>query len=117
MNRINKGKWFLKGLVFFVVIVGLIGLVVMLLWNWLVPDLFHGPVINFWQALGLFALSKILFHSFSKNHDKHERWKPFMKSRWDNMSDEHKERFKQKMKEKWCSWGDNASTQSNAPKE
>ena len=35
--------------------------VVMWLWNWLVPELFNGPVITYWQTLGLFILSKILF--------------------------------------------------------
>jgi hypothetical protein len=30
------------------------------LWNWLVPDLFHGPALTFWQTAGLFLLSKIL---------------------------------------------------------
>lgn len=34
--------------------------VTMSLWNWLVPDLFHGPLITFWQTAGLFLLSKIL---------------------------------------------------------
>lgn len=34
--------------------------VTMSLWNWLVPELFHGPVITFWQTAGLFVLSKIL---------------------------------------------------------
>ena len=34
--------------------------VTMSLWNALVPDLFHGPVITFWQTAGLFILSKIL---------------------------------------------------------
>jgi hypothetical protein len=26
------------------------------LWNWLVPELFHGPAITFWQAFGLCLL-------------------------------------------------------------
>jgi hypothetical protein len=30
------------------------------LWNWLIPELFHGPELNFWQTVGLFFLSKIL---------------------------------------------------------
>lgn len=30
------------------------------LWNWLIPDLFNGPEISFWQTAGLFLLSKIL---------------------------------------------------------
>ena len=34
--------------------------VVMLLWNVLVPSLFHGPVLSYWQTAGLFILSKIL---------------------------------------------------------
>jgi hypothetical protein len=34
--------------------------VVMSLWNSLIPILFHGPVITFWQTAGLFLLSKIL---------------------------------------------------------
>jgi hypothetical protein len=34
--------------------------VVMSLWNSLIPLLFHGPVLTFWQTAGLFILSKIL---------------------------------------------------------
>jgi hypothetical protein len=30
------------------------------LWNWLIPELFHGPVLTFWQTVGLFFLAKIL---------------------------------------------------------
>ncbi|TAL67174.1 MAG: hypothetical protein EPN88_07670 [Bacteroidetes bacterium] len=32
----------------------------MALWNTLIPQLFHGPVLTFWQTAGLFLLSKIL---------------------------------------------------------
>ena len=34
--------------------------VVMWLWNWLVPDLFNGPAVTYWQTLGILLLSKIL---------------------------------------------------------
>ena len=34
--------------------------VTMSLWNWLIPSLFNGPVLGFWQTAGLFILSKIL---------------------------------------------------------
>jgi hypothetical protein len=34
--------------------------VTMSLWNWLIPSLFHGPVLTYWQTAGLFLLSKIL---------------------------------------------------------
>jgi hypothetical protein len=37
---------------------------VMLLWNVLLPQIFGITAVNFWQALGLLALSKILFGGF-----------------------------------------------------
>ncbi len=36
------------------------GLLVMWLWNWLMPELFGLKVISFWQAWGLVVLSHIL---------------------------------------------------------
>ena len=93
--------------------------VTMSLWNWLVPDLFHGPELTFWQTFGLLVLSKIIFSGFGKRSHGHYGgpWKPYWKQRWSNMSDEDRERFKQKMKEKWCGWGEKPSAQnSDAPK-
>jgi len=46
--------------------------VVMWLWNWLVPDLFKGPEITYWQTLGILVLSKILFSGFGKGHHDHD---------------------------------------------
>jgi membrane-bound ClpP family serine protease len=49
------------------------------LWNWLIPDLFNGPVMNFWQTAGLFLLSKILLTGIAPGSDhgnKHKKdWK------------------------------------------
>lgn len=45
--------------------------VVMWLWNWLVPELFNGPVIAYWQTLGLLVLSKILFSGIGGGGSKH----------------------------------------------
>jgi hypothetical protein len=39
----------------------LLGEIVKLLWNALLPPLFGWPVVSFWQALGLLALCRILF--------------------------------------------------------
>jgi hypothetical protein len=38
-----------------------LGLVVMLLWNWLMPEIFGLKQLNYWQAWGLLILSWILF--------------------------------------------------------
>jgi hypothetical protein len=47
--------------------------ITMSLWNWLIPTLFHGPVLTFWQTAGVFLLSKILLTGVApgpQNHGK-----------------------------------------------
>ena len=86
----------------------LFGFGTMHLWNWLVPSLFHGPIINFCQAIGLLILSKILFggHKFGRgghcgsNGYRGGRWKYKMQERFGNMTPEEKEKFKQRFKDK-----------------
>jgi len=51
--------------------IGLFLLGTMHLWNWLIPLLFHGPIITFWQTVGLLILSKILFSGFGRGHGRH----------------------------------------------
>jgi hypothetical protein len=45
-------------------LVFLFGLVVMLLWNWLIPEIFGLKQISYWQGWGLLILSCILFKGF-----------------------------------------------------
>lgn len=46
----------------------LYGLFVMLLWNWLMPDIFSLPRIDYWHAWGVVLLSHILFKSWGGRH-------------------------------------------------
>jgi hypothetical protein len=39
----------------------LFGWIVMLLWNWLMPEIFGLKTVSYWQAWGLLLLSSILF--------------------------------------------------------
>lgn len=39
----------------------LFGLVIMWLWNWLMPLIFGLPEVTYWQGIGLLILSSILF--------------------------------------------------------
>ena len=86
----------------------------MLLWNMLIPDLFNGPVLNFYQALGLMVLAKILFgfggygkqhewksHQNSIDSNKREEWKRKIESKMANMTEDDKLKFKNSMKG-WC---------------
>ena len=81
-----RGRWLLRGLglaVMAAAFVAVCSLVVMLLWNALVPELFRGPVLGFWQAAGLLVLSRILFGGFQR------------RERWERMTPEERTRFRE----------------------
>jgi hypothetical protein len=103
----NRGLFFLKCAVIGAILIALVGWITMLLWNWLVPELFNGPELSYWQALGLLVLSKILFWGFGgkghhKSHGSSPYWKHRLYEKFSNMPADQREEFKRKMKEKWC---------------
>lgn len=100
----KKGKKILKIVAVAVIGLLLLGLIIMGLWNWLVPSLFNGPQITFWQALGLFVLAKILFGGWGgKGRCRPgSEWKHRYYDKLSSMTPEERERFKQRMTEKWC---------------
>jgi len=116
----NKGMRILGWAAMGVLAVTIFGLVTMLLWNWLVPVLFNGPIISFWQALGLLILSKLLFwgaggkghHWRSQRYQNH--WKNKLYNKFSSMTPEEREALKQKMKEKWCHWEESSSPKQSA---
>lgn len=71
------------------------GVIVMKLWNWLLPVRFEGPQITFWQALGLLALCRILFGGFGFRGPGRSRFRQRMEERWERMTPEERERFRQ----------------------
>ena len=80
------------GLVF----VAVVGVVVMLLWNWLLPDIFGFAVINYWQALGLFVLARILLGGFggSRMLGAHAGFhKNPVHEKWQKMTSEERKEF------------------------
>ena len=71
----------------FLLLIAGVSAIVMLLWNWLMPAIFGLVAINFWQALGIFILARILFGGFgrgrrgwhgrmhgTKDNPIHEKW-------------------------------------------
>jgi hypothetical protein len=76
MKALNVLKYVGFGILGVAFIIGVI-FGVQALWNWLIPELFNGPALTFWQTVGLFFLSKILLTGVApgpqKNHDK--KWK------------------------------------------
>src|SRR5258705_12055359 len=57
--------------------------VVMNLWNWLVPAIFGGQSVKFWQALGLLLLSRILFGGVCGGPGRPMHWRGPVMGRWE----------------------------------
>ncbi len=109
MKRNFKVLMVLKFTAMFFIFGTALGFVTMGLWNWLVPVLFHGPVITFWQAIGLFILSKILLGGFKGKGGRHgggpwggrggmrgEYMRKRFEERMSHMSEEEKEKFRKR---------------------
>lgn len=60
--------WVFVGIAFAVVFALVFGIVVKLLWNWLMPAIFGLGEISYWQAFGLVILAKLLFGAFGHRH-------------------------------------------------
>jgi hypothetical protein len=89
MNRTGKKNWifmgrrpFFKGMhVAGMVVFGIaaaavfalvFGILVMLLWNWLMPLIFGLPEITYWQAFGIVILVKLVFGTIGHRHGRKE---------------------------------------------
>jgi hypothetical protein len=92
--RFGKRKFLFFIPIFFLAVI-LFGGAVMLLWNNILVAVLNVHMINFWQALGILVLSKILFGGFRGAHWGRHQWKQGMMQRWEGMSPEEKEKFKQ----------------------
>lgn len=77
------------------------------LWNHLVPEIFNGPVLSFWQTLGLLVLSRILFGGWGRGGGNRfaqgRAWKKRMEHRLATFSPEEREKFRQQMRSRCMS--------------
>jgi positive regulator of sigma E activity len=91
----------MKFVLFAALFVSLFSFVVMSLWNWLMPTLFGWRPINFWQAMGVLVLSKILFGGFRGRPSHRWHWRKRMIERWEQMTPEEREKFRQGLQNRW----------------
>ena len=102
----------LKIMVIVTAVILTLGNLIAWLWNALIPGLFGGPVINMWQAIGLFILSKIFFSGFGHkgggcHYGRQHRWKKKFEKKFGNMSEEDRQRYKERFKKHWgACWGE-----------
>ncbi|MFO1456096.1 MAG: hypothetical protein U1F18_07615 [Steroidobacteraceae bacterium] len=104
-------------------VIALIAGAVMLLWNALIPALFQGPVLTFWQAAGLLLLMRLLVGFRGRGHGArwiggHHAWRQRMNARWQSMSPEDREAFRQQLRARYagrCGGAGNDDSRSAGP--
>jgi hypothetical protein len=84
------------------------------LWNWLLPMLFGVRQIDFWQALGLVLLSRILFGRWGGGGHDHSKFKRPSDEKWKKMTPEEREKFRTEMRSRWCGGETTGETQETA---
>lgn len=84
-----------------IAVFSMMGFVLMGLWNWLMPMLFGLKTIGYWQAVGLFILSKILFGGFRGGGGR-RGWRSRMEERWEHMTPEEREKAREGLRGRWC---------------
>ena len=84
--------------IFVLIVIAGFGQAVLQLWNLLMPDIFGLHPISFWQAVGLMALSWILFGGlgmFRGRSALRHHWRHRMAERLEQMPPEERERLRQ----------------------
>ena len=93
-----KKKWIFLAPLAIAAFIAIGGEVVQHLWNWLLPSLFGWRLITFWQALGILALSRILFGRIGGRGFRGSRFRGRMSERWGRMTPEEREKFRAGMR-------------------
>jgi len=81
-------------------VVALFGFIVMSMWNWLVPAVFGGRMITFWQGLGLLILARILVGGLGGGHGDNKHGRRRMMDQWEQMTPEEREKFRQGLRDR-----------------
>jgi len=97
--KMPRGARFIFVPVIAAAFLSVVSLLVMLLWNNLLPQIIHVEAINFWQAAGIFILCKILFGFGRPGGFGRDRmqFRDRMAERIKTMTPEERERFKDRL--------------------
>jgi hypothetical protein len=87
---------------------------VMLLWDALVPPLFHGPTLGYWQAVGLLLLSRLLFGGLRGRGGWRGHWRQRWRERWEQMSPEERARLRERIASR-CGHGGRPDAATTSP--
>lgn len=102
----NRAKCFWFPLVA-IALLFILSAIVMLLWNAVIPEVTGARYINYWQAMAIFLLSKILFGIGKKDHGNRPGfwWKRGLEQKMKHMDPEERAKFKEEMIRRMRCWG------------
>jgi hypothetical protein len=103
MTHMFRRRWYFFVPLIIAAIIGF-GFVVMALWNYTMPAIFHLPTITYWQAVCLLILSRIFFGS--GHGPGHHRNPAHLREKWEKMSPEQREKFYKNIKNRCYYPGD-----------
>ena len=108
----NTIKFRFAGICIMLAAYAVFGAVVMLLWNALMPQIFALPFLNYWQAVGLLILARVLFGGlggighgigrrgiFGSGEDRLFQHGNKLREKWMNMSADERKEFIEKEKD------------------
>ena len=99
MKRKRKKFYFIPFIILGVI--AILSAIVMLLWNNVLVDVVNVKQITYWQAAGLFILSKILFTSFRPGPPGgFRRGGPPWRHKLMNLSDEERDQFRKEWEQR-----------------
>jgi ABC-type multidrug transport system fused ATPase/permease subunit len=81
------------GILLFLAMSALFGLVVMFLWNTLISGIFGLSMISYWQAVGLLILARVLFGGIGWGNSRRFGYGNIFRDKWFGMSETEKEAF------------------------
>lgn len=103
-RKFSKATKFIFFLPVVALIATLLGYTIMYLWNWILPEVANTGRLNFWQALGLLVLCRLLFGNFNKGRNHFHEKAQKMRSKWQSMNEEERAKFKEEYRNRCGSW-------------
>jgi len=100
----------------FIVMLAAVSAVTMLLWNALMPDIFHLTEITFWQAAGLLILARLFFGGFRPHGGwPSHAWRNKLRAKVSDMTPEERDRFFRRMHSHYHHWHPDFSEMDKEP--
>jgi len=112
MKTFNRRNRFLIAPIILAALAGF-GFITMILWNNLLPQIFHLPQITYWQAVGLLILSRLLFGFSSHMGGRHHQRMGHMREKWEQMNPQEREEFMQRFHQHRPSWACRKDNRTN----